>query len=77
MNQTINEIEGSQLGGAEAADNCASPYNLNELREIVGDIRLLANQYCITPTKCKVTRVMFVESLINMAKRVNGKLPLR
>jgi hypothetical protein len=75
MGTTCDEIAGSQFGGAQAADDCATPYSPTALSEIIGDVRLLVSQYCIRPTTNKVTKVMFVGSLIKMIEDVNDKLP--
>ena len=74
MKKTIDEIEESQVGVALAADDSATPYDLNELSEILGDIRLLVSQYCIRPTRKKQTKVMFVSSLTIMIKCANDQL---
>ena len=75
MNNITEEIEASQKGEAQAADNGASPYSLTNLRDIISDIRLLVSQYSEFPTVCWDTKEMFVDSLITMLKRTNNQLP--
>lgn len=75
MNNITEEIEGSQMGEALAADSKASPYSLTKLRDIISDIRLLVSQYCKLPTVCWDTKEMFVGSLITLLKRTNDHLP--
>ena len=75
MNNITEEIEGSQMGEALAADTKASPYSLTKLRDIISDIRLLVSQYCKLPTVCWDTKEMFVGSLITLLKRTNDHLP--
>ena len=75
MNNITEEIEASQKGEAQAADNGASPYSLTNLRDIISDIRLLVSQYSEFPTVCWDTKEMFVGSLITLLKRTNDHLP--
>ena len=75
MNNITEEIEASQKGEAQAADNGASPYSLTNLRDIISDIRLLVSQYSEFPTVCWDTKEMFIDSLITMLKRTNNQLP--
>ena len=39
MNNITEEIEGSQMGEALAADSKASPYSVTKLRDIISDIK--------------------------------------
>ena len=75
MNNITEEIEGSQMGEALAADSKASPYSLTNLRDIICDLRLLVSQYSKFPTVCWDTKEMFVGSLITMLKKTNNQLP--
>ena len=75
MNNITEEIEASQKGEAQAADNGASPYSLTNLRDIICDLRLLVSQYSKFPTVCWDTKEMFVGSLITMLKKTNNQLP--
>ena len=76
MDSTIDEIEGSQIGAALAADNGASPKYLTDLRINIFDIRTLVCNYCKEPTKGKRTREQFVKSLIAILTEANNQLTL-
>ena len=76
MKETIEEIEGSQMGVALTADNGASPCYLTELSENISDIRTLVCNYCEKPTKSRKTRKRMVHSLIGMLTDANDQLPI-
>lgn len=76
MKITIDEIEGSQKRGAQAADNGAPPNYLTDLSINVYDIRTLVCNYCKEPTKGKGTRAKFVNSLIAILTEANEQLTL-
>ena len=74
MNLITEEIEGSQLGGAQAAVSGASPYHPTDLSDKIFDINVLVCNYTQHPTKRKETRSDMVHSLINMLTKANRDL---
>lgn len=76
MNLSTEDIEGSQMGAALAADNGASPNYLTDLSINIFDIRTLVCNYCKEPTRGKRTRAKFVNSLIAILTEANGQLAL-
>ena len=74
MKEKNDEIEESQLGEAQTADNCASPYDLNELSTNIGDIRKLVTNFCKDPIEGEKTREMFLGSLLGMLDEAIGQL---
>ena len=74
MNLSTEEIEGSQLGGAQAAVSGASPYHPTDLSDKIFDINVLVCNYTQHPTKRKETRSDMVHSLINMLTKANRDL---
>ena len=74
MCNTNEEIEGSQLGGAQAAVSGASPYHPTDLSDKIFDINVLVCNYTQHPTKRKETRSDMVHSLINMLTKANRDL---
>ena len=51
--ESIEEIEGSQMGEALAADSKASPYSVTKLRDIISDII----SYCVLGYEGNVCRL--------------------
>ena len=74
MNLSTEEIEGSQLGGAQAAVSGAFPYHPTDLSDKIFDINVLVCNYTQHPTKRKETRSDMVHSLINMLTKANRDL---
>ena len=74
MCNTNEEIEGSQLGGAQAAASGVSPYHPTDLSDKIFDINVLVCNYTQHPTKRKETRSDMVHSLINMLTKANREL---
>ncbi len=74
MNFINEEIEGSLLGGAQAAVLGASPYHPTDLGDKIHDINVLVCNYTQNPTKRKETRSDMVHSLINMLTKANRDL---
>ena len=68
------EIDGSQLGGAQAAVSGASPYHPTDLGLKIYDINVLVCNYTKNPTKRKETRNEMVLSLIRMLTKANSDL---
>jgi hypothetical protein len=65
INKT-EEIEESQIGEAQGADDCASPYDLDDLSHNISDIDILVVNFCKKPTKGKKTRDRLLGSLLGM-----------
>ena len=76
MKETIEEIEGSQMGVALTADNGASPCYLTELSDDISDISTLVCNYSKKPTRSRKTRERMVNSLIGMLTDANNQLPI-
>ena len=76
MKETIEEIEGSQMGVALTADNGASPRYLTELSDDISDISTLVCNYSKKPTRSRKTRERMVNSLIGMLTDANNQLPI-
>ena len=76
MKETIEEIEGSQMGVALTADNGASPCYLTELSDYISDISTLVCNYSKKPTRSRKTRERMVNSLIGMLTDANNQLPI-
>jgi hypothetical protein len=76
MKETIEEIEGSQIGVALAADNWTSPNYLTDLSDDISDISTLVCNYSEKPTKGRKTRKRMVNSLIGMLTDANEQLPI-
>lgn len=74
MNAMNEEIDGSQLGGAQAAVSGASPYHPTDLGLKIYDINVLVCNYTKNPTKRKETRDEMVLSLIRMLTKANSDL---
>ena len=74
MKKTIDEIEESQVGVALAADDCATPYNLDELSTNIRDISRIVSNFCQDPTEGKKTRDRFLGSLLGMLDEANEQL---
>ena len=60
MNYFSEEIEESQLGGAQP------PYNLDDLSNNISDIDIVVVNFCKKPTKRKKTRERLLGSLLDM-----------
>ena len=72
---TLNEeIEGSFIGGAQAAVPGASPYHPTDLGEKIYDINTVVFNYTNFPTKRSETRNDMVHSLIKMLTKANRDL---
>lgn len=72
---TLNEeIEGSFIGGAQAAGPGASPYHPTDLGEKIYDINTVVFNYTNFPTKRSETRNDMVHSLIKMLTKANRDL---
>ena len=66
---TLNEeIEGSFIGGAQAAVPGASPYHPTDLGEKIYDINTVVFNYTNFPTKRSETRNDMVHSLIKISQ---------
>ena len=76
MKETIEEIEGSQIGVVLAADNGTSPNYLTDLSDDISDISTLVCNYSEKPTKSRKTRKRMVNSLIGMLTDANEQLPI-
>lgn len=76
MKETIEEIEGSQMGVVLTADNGASPCYLTELSDDISDISTLVCNYSKKPTRSRKTRERMVNSLIGMLTDANNQLPI-
>ena len=74
MKKTIDEIEESQVGVALAADDFATPYNLDELSTNIRDISRIVSNFCKDPTEGKKTRERFLGSLLGMLDEANEQL---
>lgn len=74
MKKTIDEIEESQVGVALVADDCATPYDLDELSQNISDIDTVVVNFCKKPTKRKKTRDRLLESLLGMLDEAIGEL---
>ena len=74
--ESIEEIEGSQMGVALTADNGASPCYLTELSDDISDISTLVCNYSKKPTRSRKTRERMVNSLIGMLTDANNQLPI-
>ena len=74
--ESIEEIEGSQMGVALTADNGASPCYLTELSDDISDISTLVCNYSKKPTRSRKTRERMVHSLIGMLTDANNQLPI-
>lgn len=74
--ESIEEIEGSQMGVALTADNGASPCYLTELSDYISDISTLVCNYSKKPTRSRKTRERMVHSLIGMLTDANNQLPI-
>jgi len=76
MNNNIDEIEGSQIGAAQAADYSATPYSLTGLKGFIGDLKQIVSLHEEKPTQNNITWVMCVNSLTRIMKLVNKHLPI-
>jgi uncharacterized protein with GYD domain len=74
MNFINEEIEGSLLGGAQAAVPGASPYHPTDLGDKIHDINVLVCNYTRNPIKRKESKSDMVHSLINMLTKANRDL---
>ena len=74
--ESIEEIEGSQMGVALAADNWTSPNYLTDLSDDISDISTLVCNYSKKPTRSRKTRERMVNSLIGMLTDANNQLPI-
>ena len=66
MINITEEIEESQIGEAQGADDCASPYDLDDLSQNISDIDTVVVNFCKKPTKGKKTRDRLLGSLLGM-----------
>ena len=73
--ESIEEIEGSQMGVALTADNWTSPNYLTDLSDDISDISTLVCNYSKKPTRSRKTRERMVNSLIGMLTDANNQLP--
>ena len=76
MNNNIDEIEGSQIGAAQAADYSATPYSLTGLKGFIGDLKQIVSLHEEKPTQNNITWVMCVNSLTWIMRLVNKHLPI-
>ena len=74
MDNLNEEIEGSFIGGAQAAGPGASPYHPTDLGEKIYDINTVVFNYTNFPTKRSETRNDMVHSLIKMLTKANRDL---
>ena len=74
--ESIEEIEGSQMGVALTADNWTSPNYLTDLSDDISDISTLVCNYSKKPTRSRKTRERMVNSLIGMLTDANNQLPI-
>ena len=76
MNNNIDEIEGSQIGAAQAADYSATPYSLTGLKGFIGDLKQIVSLHEEKPTQNNITWVMCVNSLTWLMGLENKHLPI-
>jgi len=76
MNQTIDEIEGSQIGAALTAGFAATPYSLTGLRTFISDFKHIVSLHDEKPTQNNLTWVMCANSLTHMLVVINKHLPI-
>jgi hypothetical protein len=76
MKDSIEEIEGSQLGATLTADFAATPYSLTGLSSFISDLNYIVSNHKENPTHHSKTWVMCVSSLNWIMGLVNKHLPI-
>ena len=76
MKDSIEEIEGSQLGATLTADFAATPYSLTGLSSFISDLNYIVSNHKENPTHHSKTWVMCVSSLNWIMGLVNKHLSI-